>query len=230
MRPAVTPARLSSEIERLAASGGSGLLVSGGCDANGMVPMEAFIEALICARRRGLKVNMHPGMCDEGRAALLAPAADSVSLDLVCDDHAARATLHLASARGHMATIDAWAGKGPRVVPHLLIGLGSEGSEMEAIAFCRERGIRRLVLLALMPPKGRGDVPERRLLKAAASAMESIPEVVLGCMRPRGSTGSEISCLEAGVRHMANPSRAALDRAEEMGCEVRVHHACCSLP
>jgi uncharacterized radical SAM superfamily protein len=229
MRPALTPAQLEGEIATLMKAGARGLLLSGGCDAQGRVPLDEFVAVLAGARRNGLQVNLHPGLCDEARARRLAPAADVVSLDLLCDDAAARNSLHLPSAARHIATLHAWAGQGPEVVPHLLVGLGGERSEMEGIAICRTLRIRRLILLALIPPPGGVGVASGRFLRVVQAALEAVPEVALGCMRPRGDAALEVACLDLGVKHVANPSRAALAHAEKNGMEIRTVHACCSL-
>ena len=229
MRPALAPAQLEKEISELLEAGASGLLLSGGCDAQGRVPLDEYVAVLAGARRNGLQVNLHPGLCDEARARRLAPAADTVSLDLLCDDEAARSALHLPSAAGHVATMHAWTGKGPEVVPHLLVGLGRESSELEGIALCRSLGIRRLILLALIPLPGATGGSQDRFLRVARAALDVVPEVALGCMRPRGDASLEIACLGLGVKHIANPSRAALAHAKEIGMDVRTVHASCSL-
>jgi uncharacterized radical SAM superfamily protein len=177
----------------------------------------------------GLKVNLHPGVCDEDRAELLSPAADSISLDLLCDDEAARSQLHLPSASGHVETLRAWVGKGPRVVPHLLVGMGSEEKEIQAIELAVSLGIQRLILLSLIPAPGQHKVPLRRFQRIAVAALQQVPEVALGCMRPRGDVEMEIFCIDQGIRHIANPSRQALDHALDVGLEVRRRQACCSL-
>jgi hypothetical protein len=51
----------------------------------------------------------------------------------------------------------------------------------------------------------------------------------LGCARTRGDEEIERLALEAGVNRMALPSDAVIERAGELGLEIRYQRTCCSV-
>jgi len=118
-----------------ALSAAASLLISGGCDARGRVPLMAHLDTL-----RGLaanhRLNLHVGLIDEDEARALAPLAEVVSFDVVGDRRAAREVYGLdVGLDDYMRTLDALR-RHVAVVPHVTIGLrgGQPSGEFAALA------------------------------------------------------------------------------------------------
>jgi uncharacterized radical SAM superfamily protein len=228
--------RLAKELE---ANGAEGMLVSGGCDKNGKIPLGPFLPALrrIKTETR-LQVNLHTGLVGGEEAAHIAAAgADCISFDLVQDPEAIRERLHLASGpEAYIATLTALFASGVKqVVPHLLVGLsGTETKfELNAIEVASQHPIAGMVILALMPTRGTpmesarppSDQHLLEILERAIGALE-VP-VMLGCMRPRGNWELETKAIELGVRRIAMPSSKTEAWAKARGYKVIKRPTCC---
>ena len=59
---AACPEAMCRVVDRLLKKGCRGILVSGGGDSNGTVPLEPFVEAIGHAKQMGLKVLVHGGL------------------------------------------------------------------------------------------------------------------------------------------------------------------------
>lgn len=65
------------------------LLISGGCDLRGRVPILPHLEAIARAGA-GKRLNWHVGLIDEETMCAIAPYVDTISYDLVGDDETIR--------------------------------------------------------------------------------------------------------------------------------------------
>ena len=61
------------------------ILLSGGCDLFGHVPVERCADVVSHLRGR-LRVNCHSGLVDESQARCIASFSEVISFDFVCDD------------------------------------------------------------------------------------------------------------------------------------------------
>ncbi len=110
MRPLGAPEELEKAAAALAIEGGTGLLLSGGCDRRGRVPLSPYLGAVKRVKEStGLLVNLHTGLLDEEAAAgLLGTGADAFSVDVLQDPRAISDVLHLdASPRDYWSTVGA---------------------------------------------------------------------------------------------------------------------------
>jgi len=232
MRPVLDPAVLLTEARALEASGGTGLLLSGGCDARGRVPLERFLGAVRWIKdSTSLAVNVHPGLVDErGADALLASGADAFSVDVLQERRTISDTLHLsASPVDYRRTLEVLSpGK---VVPHVCVGLQSEKGEEETLEALSSIRISALIVLGLMAPPGSGGgVPSERLAGFVRKAVERLDApVLLGCMRPRGDSRVEMEAIGAGAAGIVNPSPATVEWASASGRRTIEVQACCAL-
>lgn len=231
MRAVSGPGDLISEARQLAASGGQGLLLSGGCDARGRVPLRPFLGAVREIKETtGLTVNVHPGLVDAPLAReLLASGADVFSVDVLQDRQVISEQLHLdASPDDYRRTLELLApGK---VVPHVCVGLQSEEGERRTLDLLSGAIISALVVLGLMAPGGGREVSPERLVRFVREAVSTVDApVLLGCMRPRGRPEAEIEIIKAGVAGVVNPSPAAAEWARSSGYEIAERQACCAL-
>jgi uncharacterized radical SAM superfamily protein len=219
-------------IDRLTADGGTGLLISGGCDINGTVPIIKEIDGIAYASRSGLKVNVHTGFISRRDAERLVEAgADAFSVDIHQDPAVIKDVLNLdVPVSAYSDLLDDIMSAGGRPVPHLTAGFGMHDLMMSA-ELVRSKGLSEVVLLALVPAKG--TVTEHTLISedAVISALDILTgmgfDVTLGCMRPRIHRSLEIRCIEKGVRRIANPSRNTISWAKGKGMEIIEKRTCC---
>lgn len=233
MEAAESPHELVAAARRARAGGATGVLVSGGCDASGTVPLAPFVEAIAQLRAEGLQANVHTGLLDRaGARALAATGAEAFSVDLVQDEGTIRSALHLgASPSDYGATLRALLDAGARVVPHVLVGLQPEEGERRCLELLSRLPVAAVVVLAMVPPPGQDPLPglDDRLVDFVERAAALPCPVLLGCMRPRGRSDVEIRCVSAGAAGIVNPSIRTVEWALAHGYEVVEEARCCAL-
>lgn len=236
MRPLGAPEELEKAAGALASEGGNGLLLSGGCDRRGRVPLSPYLGTVRRIKERtGLLVNLHTGLLDEGTAApLIGSGADAFSVDVLQDPRTIAGVLHLeASPRDYGRTVELLSPSG-RLVPHVCVGLQSEEGESATLDLISSIDVAALIVLGLVPSKGTpmeevGPQPER-LVRFITKAVERIDApVLLGCMRPRGDRTVEERAIEAGVAGIVNPSSHAEAYALGRGLTIEHRETCCAL-
>ncbi len=229
------PEELERAALHLSAQGGEGLLLSGGCDPQGRVPLHPFLGAVRRIKSRtSLAINLHPGLLDEAEAEMVAACgADAFSIDMVQDPATIEGTLHLhASPRDYALTLELL--EPTRcVVPHVCVGLQSEEGEEGTFDLISSHRVRAVVVLGLMgargtPWEGRS-VKADRLSGAVRQAVSSNIPTVLGCMRPRGHWEVEVQAIQDGAAGVVNPSPRTVEWVKEKGYQVRDVPCCCAL-
>ncbi|MDD1743093.1 MAG: hypothetical protein LUO85_00535 [Methanomassiliicoccales archaeon] len=230
--------RLAKQIE---AEGAEGMLVSGGCDKNGKVPLGPFLPAIKRIKQEtGLQINLHTGLIGTDEACQIADSkADCISFDLVQDPSVIRKRLHLSvGPKAYERTLTALFSAGvERVVPHLLVGLSGDDDECEiaAIEIAARFPVAGMVILALMPTRGtpmEGARPpsDDHLLEMIERAVDVLDvPVMLGCMRPRGKWELEVKAIGLGVRRIAMPSPRTEAWADTHGYRITKRSSCCAL-
>jgi uncharacterized radical SAM superfamily protein len=239
MTPVVSADDLVRLARELEADGAEGILVSGGCDRNGKIPLGPFLPALKRIKlETKLQINLHTGLVGIDEASpIAATGADCVSFDLVQDPEAIRERMHLASGpEAYSNTLTALFSSGvKRVVPHLLVGLSGEERkfEMAAVEVASRHPIAGMVVLALMPTRGTPMENSRppsdgHLLEILERAIDALGvPVMLGGMRPRGNWELETKAIELGVRRIAMASPRTEAWAKARGHKVTKRSSCC---
>lgn len=232
MRPTLDPATMAAEARKEADRGSLGLLVSGGCDHRGRVPIGPFLGTISDIKRTtNLAINVHTGLLDEEEAVPLRDTgADALSMDLLQDQEALWSLNLEAGPLDYRRTLEALA-PSRCAVPHILVGLQSLRGEEACLDLLSEVGARAVIALGLMSP-GRPDleVPEGRLLRFVRAAVETLDiPVVIGCMRPRGRWEEEVALIKAGASGMVNPSLRTLEWAQSEGLSPTREEICCAL-
>lgn len=239
MIPAVSPEALVARAHALRARGMQGMLVSGGCDAQGRLPWKDFAPAIRRIKdETGLIVSAHAGFPDTAQAELLRRSGvDHVLVDVVGDDDTLGRVCHAPFGvervrSGLLALRDA----GLSVVPHIVCGLhyGRMQGEMRALELIAAIDPALLVVVSLMPLPGtpmRAVTPPAgevvaEVLREAGRLMPLVPRS-LGCARPRGARRLERLVLREGVDRMAVPSAEAVAYADELGYDIRFQKTCC---
>jgi uncharacterized radical SAM superfamily protein len=219
-----------------------GFLLSGGCDAEGHVPLAPFLAAVREVKRSTpLLVNLHTGLLDlpEEAERLVASGADALSVDIVQDPDVIRQVLHLGRGpEDYHRTLDLLFSCGAeRVVPHLCIGMSgpSMQGEERALRLISRFPVSALVLLSFLPARGtpmatvETATPDHVLRIARLALDEVSAPVLLGCMRPRGEWELEAELIRSGVAGVAMPSARTVRWAEENGLQIEWRQECCAL-
>lgn len=216
----------------------SSILVSGGCNSNGAVPIDENVSLLRNLRNKNYKLNLHTGLMSPDGIKKVAPYADVVSFDFVWDNRVIREVYSLNRDRKDFASTYRELSKLTRVVPHLTIGIlgGELSGEEEAVEKLIKLGADRIVFLVFIP------TPDTAYHDKKPPSIEDVEEVFsfareiapaasfgLGCMHPRGKYKYQLEM--AGYKYnfdsFVNPSRKFLLFLEENGVSTETRKECC---
>jgi len=240
MTPAPEPGTLRRIATRLEREGATGLLISGGSQEDGSIPLDPFIDTIRWIKEStSLRVNLHTGLLDRDQAGALVDAGvDAFSVDLVQGEEVLSDLMHLkVPKRRYADTLSLLLESGARrVVPHICVDLPGSRTEheLDALGLISRLDVTALVVLAFVstpgtPFAGRPSSSERLIsfVREAVDRLE-VP-VVLGCMRPRGRPEVDVRCVEEGAAALAVPSARTVAMLRDQGYRVRRHHWCCAL-
>jgi uncharacterized radical SAM superfamily protein len=242
MIPAEHPDTLIERCRGLERDGHPGVLISGGCDAEGNLPWDRFLPAIRRIKQTtGLFVSVHAGFIRERDARGLAQAGvDQALVDLIGDADTLRRIYHVPFGIERIAAaLEALTAAGIPVVPHIVCGIdgGRMGSEDRSLDLVARFRLPQLVVVSFMglpgtPLHRAAPPPPEPVAALIARARLRMPDLTisLGCARPRGDTRLELLALDAGVDRMALPSEDAVARAREHGLAIRYQRSCCSVP
>ncbi len=231
----------------LSKNGGTGALLSGGCDSDGSVPLINYLDTIKEVKTKtSLIINTHTGLLNETTAKKLAEAnVDVISFDINMDEEIVRDIYHLdKNLSDYERAVDLLKKYNLNIVPHICIGLyhGELHKELESIKFIKEKNINPslIVLIALIPPK-RTQIPFKRptpedIAKVIATIRFIFPdtEISLGCMRPREDIRIDIEklAIKAGITRIEIPSKTTLKWLKKVNPEInfKFYSACCAIP
>ena len=241
MPAATSPGALIDLCKRFQDRGYVGVLISGGSDKNGRLPWSRFIPAIQKIKQEtGLYVSIHCGLLDlDGARALKEAGVDQALLDVIGDDETYRTVCHVDFGISRiLSTLEALSKADLPMVPHVICGLyrGEMRSEPKALEMIARFPAEQLVIVSLMAIRGtpfeRVRTPDAQdVAEIIVAARNLMPHVrtSLGCARTRGDETVELLALEGGVNRMALPSDRVIERAREMGLEIRYQRTCCSV-
>lgn len=244
MRPAKTPEELLAIAGELASRGARGLLVSGGSNANGEVPLLDFVNAMRQIRDRfGLRIIVHTGLTGKRLAGKLAAAGiENALIDIIGSEAAIRDICHLKHAMpaDYERSLANLTEAGVPVSPHVVIGLeqGAIGGEFQALKMISRYPVASLVLVGLLPlpgtPMAAADPPSPEAMSeiflASRELMPALP-IMLGCERPTGEHKLQTDqlALKAGLNGIAYPAEGIISLARQMGLNPELSELCCAM-
>jgi hypothetical protein len=239
--PATDVASLVDVASRLRAQGAFGLLLTGGCDRRGRVPLEPFLPAIERIKEMGLLVIAHTGFVTVDEACALADAGiDGVGFDVVGDAGVAREVYGLdVTLQDYVDSLCALSDAGVDVFPHVCVGLnyGRLSGERRALELIRNITPATVVITALMPLSGTAMVGRRPapvdVARVMCDAVELFPDVpvTLGCAHSVGRERGliEMLAVECGVVNIAVPTNRLVEYVRAQGYEVAYFGTCCGL-
>ncbi len=223
-------------------AGARGVLVSGGSDKDGKVPILPHVDAMKRAKQRhGIDVVVHSGFMEDGEIrALRGAGIDGIMFDFPGSCETIKSVCHLDKTPADYARMVITCKEmGIPVMPHVIIGLdwGRVKGEVEALSMLGQLKPDVLVLVILMPFPGapmEDLVPDidqvEKVILAARILNPDIP-IQLGCAKPQGDFKERVErfAVECGVNGIAYPIDETIARARELGLEPVFHGDCCSL-
>ncbi|MBD3188287.1 hypothetical protein GF325_15740 [Candidatus Bathyarchaeota archaeon] len=224
-------------------NGAIGLLVSGGSDKRGTVPIMSIIDALKRIKQQhDIKILIHSGFLEnKDLARLKAAGIDGIMFDVCGSKETLERICHLnRHPTEYVHMVNDCISIGLPVMPHVILGLheGKIKGEYRALQMLSRNPPDVLVLVILMPQK---DTPLEniaptpletvtRLFTLARIFFPRIP-VMLGCAKPPGEYKLQVekAALLSGLNGIAFPLQETIDLAIEMGKKLQIHNTCCAL-
>jgi len=244
MIPADNPETFLQVAERLRSKGAHGILVSGGADKNGEVPLKEFIPAMRAIKERNpqFKVIVHTGLIRRETARGLKEAeVDQILIDVIGDEDTIHEVYHLNKrVEDYEETLVMLKEMGHRLAPHIIIGhhFGEVKGEWRALEMITRIGVETIVLVIIKPlpstGMSRGKIPrpeETSRISAIARILNPAIPIRMGCIRPAHPWKGEMErgFIHSGVNTIAYPLQGTIDYANEIGLETRFVEMCCSL-
>ena len=242
MLPAETPEKLCDTVDRLIEKGCRGILVSGGADSQGIVPLDGFTRAIEYARKLGLKVLVHTGLLHRDTAMKLKDCGvNQVLIDIIGSGKTIRDVYHLdRQPDDYLLSMLTCREIGLDFAPHIVIGLhfGQILGEYEALRMIQEAQPETLVMVILRP------TAETSMCGVSPPDLASVKEVLLaarvwnpdtflnlGCVRPAGVYKRQVEklAIDCGFNGIAFPSDEAIDYTCNRGLNFIFTEQCCSM-
>ena len=227
----------------LASKGARGVLISGGSDKQGRVPLLPHIQHMKRVRNElGLAIRVHTGVPDEATCAALGEVdIDGAMIDIIGHRDTMREVYHLDADPEDYENSLAWLEKhNVPTIPHIILGLhfGRMLGEERALEMIARHPPKVMVLVVLMPLTGTpmmGVTPPPleeigAFFEKSRKALPSTP-VMLGCARPMGNLKVEIDRLavNAGLNGIAYPANGIVEYARQNGLRPQFINACCGV-
>jgi uncharacterized radical SAM superfamily protein len=244
MIPAENPEIFSQVAERLRLNGAYGILVSGGADRDGEVPLEEFIPSIRALKENNpqFKVIVHTGLIQKEMAKALKEAGvDQILIDIIGNDDTIREVYRLNKmVEDYEETLWMLKEMGHRLAPHIIIGhhFGELRGEWRALELVTRVGVETIVLVVFKTlnasDKNHFKVPkpeETSKISAIARILNPSIPIRMGCIRPAhpSKAAVEKGFIDSGVNTIAYPLQGTIDYAREIGLVTKFVEMCCSL-
>jgi len=244
MIPAEDPQTFLRTADRLRLDGAHGILVSGGADQNGEVPLKKFIPSIREFKEKApqFKVIVHTGLIRREIAGELKDAGvDQILIDVIGDDDTIREVYRLNKrVEDYEETLWMLKEVGHRLAPHIIIGhhFGELRGEWRALEMVTRVGVETIVLVVfktLLPiGKNHFRVPlseETSRISAIARILNPKILIRMGCIRPAHPSKAEMEkgFINSGANTIAYPLQGTIDYAKEIGLKTKFVEMCCSL-
>ncbi len=243
---ALIPAKTCEELEKKAISlykhGAKGILLTGGCDERGRVPIINLIPAIKNLKEKTeLILIAHTGFISSYEAAMLKDSGlDGIGFDVIGDMTTVRDVYGLdVSEREYTDSLRAIEESGLIIFPHVCVGLhfGELRGEYRALELISLINPTTIIITGLMPVAGTpmAHIKPRPsdFKKVIKKAKEMFPDtpIVLGCAHSSGKDRAEIErlALTCGVSGIAAPTMRTIGFAKENGYEINYYGMCCGL-
>jgi uncharacterized radical SAM superfamily protein len=249
INPGIEPNRLQDIINNFGPDNVNGILVSGGFDKSGRLPLDLKVieemKELKCLVKEKIKIFIHLGFVnDEEIKQIKGSCIDGALVNIFSDRHAIEEVYNLKgfAPQDFYINLKKIKSAGIKVAPHLILGLGGRQNtkgEFASIDEISKTGSDGLVFaiekkLSKSHRLGYSEVYANDVIKLFEYAKTIMPDVplALGCARPPGPVfeNLEIELLKRGVDSIAFPSERTVDFAIENGIDFKFTQQCCAFP
>ncbi|VVB55309.1 Biotin synthase [uncultured archaeon] len=239
---ATTNEELEKKALTLYRSGAKGILLTGGCDKQGRVPIKSLIPAIKKLKETtDLILIAHTGFISGEEAGSLKDSGlDGIGFDVMGDMTSVLAVygLHV-SEKEYMDSLHAISDSGLLIFPHVCVGIhfGKLGGEYRALEMIRSKVATTVIITGLMPVVGTpmehikpDPLDFEKIIKKAIAMFPDIP-VVLGCAHSSGKDRADIEkiALLCGVSGIAAPTFETIRFAKESNYKINYYGTCCGL-
>jgi len=240
--PALTCEELLKIGMKLYGEGAKGMLLTGGCDENGRVPVKDMIPAIKKLKEiTDLIIIAHTGFISlEEALALHESGIDGIGFDVMGDMTAVREVYGMElDEDDYLNSLHAISASGIMIFPHVCVGIyfGELKGEFKALEMIRMIKPSNIIITGLMPVAGTPMAhikPEpgifEKVIKRAIAIFPDTP-VILGCAHSSGKQRGEIErlALLCGVSGIASPTSGTIDYAKKSGYEINYYGTCCGI-
>lgn len=235
MAPALTPKELYDLAKESSKKGVKGMLLSGGCDATGQVPIFNYLDIIKNIKENiDISINVHTGFIHlDNIPKLRDKGIDIVSFEVIGSPGVVRKIYGLDLEKDYFdRALAAFSDGGLKAVPHVTAGLdmGRDSGEEAALETIARHAPHFVVINALMSPETDA-ISAGRLQKVLEMAREILPDGTafgLGCMRPRGDILTATMVDELGIKAIVMPSKKLLNGLRGMDQEIIERDGCCA--
>lgn len=228
--------------ERLSKSGTESVLISGGSQKNGKVPLLKHIEDIRRIKNElGMKVMVHTGLVDEQMAKGLKDAGvDGVALDIIGANETIKQVYHLNSTvEDYDYSLKVLTDYGLSIRPHIILGLhyGKFLGEYQALEMIANYPVHALILVIFMPLHGTkmektAPPPTDEVAGFFQKARIKMPgsKILVGCARPSGEYKRivDMAAVDAGLNGIAYPAEGVIEHAVVKGLVPKFFENSCS--
>lgn len=237
-----TPLEMRRVVDHLQDMGCRGILISGGANSHGEVPLLPFMDSIAYASQKGLRVLVHSGIINRETAMdLKAARVDQVLMDVIGDRDTIQQVYHLDQRpEDYLRAMLFCREADLNIAPHVVIGLhyGQIRGEIQALKMIQQAQPETIVVVILTPSCGTAmeglkppALTEAGEVIAKARTMNPDIPITLGCARPSGQYKREIEiqAVDCGVNGIAYPHEATIAYAQSKGLQTMFSEECCSL-
>jgi uncharacterized radical SAM superfamily protein len=220
-------------------NGFESVLVSGGCDLEGAVPLKDHLD-LIKMLSKHHKLIAHTGLLKDEDISLVSPYLTAASFNMVGDDSTIKEVYKLDKNTDDF--IESFRALSIKVTtyPHITIGLhgGKVKGEYHAIDLLSGLKTQAIVLNVLIPTRGTEyenlDPPSLSNVMDVISYTKNKMNrkgVFLGCMRPGGLYREKLDefCVKSEIDRIVMPAKSARVLAKNMDFGITESQECCIL-
>ncbi len=240
--PATTCDEFEKKAIALYGKGAKGLLITGGCDKRGHVPVNSLIPAIKKIKQKTeLILIAHTGFISSEEAdALSNSGLDGIGFDVIGDMSTAREVYGLdVSEKDYIESLRAMEEAGIMLFPHVCVGLhfGELKGECCALELIKTITSSTVIITGLMPVAGTPMAHVKphpcdfeKVIKKAIEMFPNTP-IVLGCAHSSGKDRGEIEriALLCGMSGIASPTMQTIDFARKKGFEISYYGTCCGI-
>ena len=214
------------------------VLISGGMNKYGYVPLDEHEDEIKKIKELGLKINIHTGIMPKDKILKICPWADKISFDFVSDKETISKVYHTNfTAKDYITTFENIREiKEPEV--HVTLGLleGKIKGEYNSIDILSKYDLKNLIFLVFIPTKGtlfeKCSPPSLDEIDVFFNyARKKMPntDFILGCMHPRGKYISSLEdiCVKYEFKKITMPSSNFENKMKKLNITVKKEEECC---